>query len=135
MADTRLLEQTGEAYIIHQLCRYKLLLLKPYFDRIGVDLIILSDVSHSARIAVVQSKYRSVTEDRGSNVSIPCKYVHDRFFAFLYVENSTGHGELYVFYPEHIRKWNEAQGLYVLNIPKSQQLSSLPPRHHVLLEP
>jgi hypothetical protein len=45
-----MLEQIGESCIVHELSRHGILTLKPFFDRDGADLVVLSDTTPSARI-------------------------------------------------------------------------------------
>lgn len=117
--DNKPLEDLAESYIKTRLSKAKIKYLKPNYDTDGADLVLLNPLNkHIAKQVIVQSKGRNVT-DKTSNVSIPVEYVVSNFVCFLYLEvDGDSSDYFYIFFSEDIKGWNEANGKFVLSIPK-----------------
>jgi len=115
--DTKVLEGIAEQFISSTLSKYKILVTKPYFDRNGIDLLLLGDIGEYIKVGFLQSKGRRVSKKTNSNVKINRSYVKDNFSVFLYVLPPNNTESLYCFFPEDICLWEIKGNDYYLNIP------------------
>ena len=99
--DTKRLEQIGETFIIYRLLEAGILVAKPFFDRLGSDLIGFISVDDKTSFCRIQCKYRGVK--KATCVEIDKKYVTGAFILFLYVKIQQER-HLFCFLPKDIRR-------------------------------
>jgi hypothetical protein len=94
-----------------------MLVTKPYFDRDGIDLLLLGDIGELIKVGFIQSKGRSINANQNSNITVCRNYVKDNFSVFLYILPPSKAENLYCFFPEDLLKWKIKGNDYYLNIP------------------
>jgi len=124
--DTTKLEYTAEDLIAHSLQRGGLLVAKPKFDRDGADLLAFNEINDGVKFCRIQSKGRSFSNSKHSNVRIPKSYVTPSFILFLYIdEGDFEESNLYYFFSSDLEKWNCKDEYFTLNISKSNYKTKL----------
>lgn len=84
--DTKRLEQIGETFIVSKLLDANILVSKPFFDRMGADLIGFTSIDDKARFCRIQCKYRELKTR--THVQVSEEYVVGSFVIFIYVKCS-----------------------------------------------
>lgn len=120
--DTKQLEQIGETYIVSKLLDADILVAKPFFDRLGTDLIGFTSVNDKAKFCRIQCKYRKLKTT--TFVKVDALYVAGAFILFLYIKDSNDKRHFYCFLPDDInrifvKKNKQGKELFQLNITKS----------------
>lgn len=118
--DTKQLEQIGETYIVSKLLDADILVAKPFFDRLGADLIGFTSIDDKAKFCRIQCKYRELKTK--TFVEIDSSYVIGSFVLFLYIKYS-GSKHFYCLLPDDISrifvtKNKEGNELFKLSITK-----------------
>jgi hypothetical protein len=123
MADTTELEMIAEDLVSHYLQRHGILIAKPKFDKEGGDLLAMLGVKDGAHFCRIQSKGRSLYEEKSqSNVKVTCSYVTDSFVVLIYVDDGKlEKTHLYCCFAADLKAepWVEKDGKYVLYLNKS----------------
>jgi len=106
MCDSSLPEDVALYRVNSELLDLGFIVAKPKPDLDGADLIIIPGYHIDKRPIRVQSKGRSLKNNKPHHIEIPKKYVDNSFVAFLYlrVPNKTK-VYLYVFFPNEISSW------------------------------
>ena len=118
--DTKRLEQIGETFIVSKLLDADILVAKPFFDRMGADLIGFTSIDDKAKFCRIQCKYRGLKTK--THVQVNSEYVLGAFVLFIYVKSSQ-HKHFFCFLPNDIKKYftlNNIKGknFFRLNITK-----------------
>src|ERR1035437_5988346 len=120
MRDNKPLEEQAESYIKSQLIKYDFNVMKPSFDKLGSDLIILdSNDRNNARIINVQSKGRKVNNN-STNIKIPITYNANDFILFIYTIDIEKNESCFIFFPEDIQQWRINDNNYTLSFNKNK---------------
>jgi len=116
--DTKRLEKIGESFVISSLLDENILVAKPFFDRLGTDLIGFTSIDDKAKFCRIQSKYRDLKIS--TFVQIDSEYVVGAFVLFLYIK-ADGKKYFYCLLPKDIKrilkqKTSKAKKVYRLSI-------------------
>ena len=125
--DTSQLEHEAEDFISTYLSRRSLLIAKPKFDLLGTDLLAFAEMNDGVKFCRIQCKGRSLLNSKNSNVSIPCKYITDGFIVFLYIDAPANEPQLYIFFPDEVKKWRNNKDDFVLRFSIGNFESKLSP--------
>ena len=74
-------------------------------------------------ILKAQVKYRKVTADKSSNVTIASEYVTENFLLFLYITDEDLRDNLYVFFAEDFKDWHKREKEYSLTLTSNKLLT------------
>ena len=99
--DTKRLENIGETFIVSRLLDENILVAKPFFDRLGTDLIGFTSIDDKARFCRIQCKYRELK--KSTSVQVDSNYVVGAFVLFLYIKAS-GKRHFYCLLPDDITR-------------------------------
>ncbi|WP_282142802.1 hypothetical protein [Cellulophaga baltica] len=122
--DSKPLEEQAENHLKSQLLRFDFKIAKPSFDKLGSDLLIVDSIkSDKTRFLIIQSKGRTLTKNRSSNIQIPKKYLADNFVVFLYTIDEEKNESLFMFTSADIESWNYNKGKFTLSF-NSDKISS-----------
>lgn len=99
--DTKRLEQIGETFVTSSLLDAGILVAKPFFDRLGADLIGFTSIDDKAKFCRIQCKYRELKTTTSAQVD--SEYVIGTFIFFLYIKNANKR-HFYCFLPEDIKR-------------------------------
>jgi hypothetical protein len=120
MKDNKPIEEQAESYVKSQLLKYEFSVVKPSFDKLGSDLIIVdSNDKQNVRIIKVQSKGRTIN-DKSTNVKIPITYVEYDFILFIYTVDIEKTESCFIFFPEDIQQWKLNDNNYTLSFNKNK---------------
>ena len=99
--DTKRLEQIGETFIVSNLLDAGILVAKPFFDRLGADLIGFTSIDNKGRFCRIQCKYRELKKT--TSVQIDSKYVVGAFILFIYIKVASKR-HFYCLLPDDIQR-------------------------------
>jgi hypothetical protein len=123
MTDNKPLEEQAENYVKSQLLKFDFNVMKPSFDKMGSDLIIIDNLKkQNTRLLKVQSKGRTIG-DKNTNVKIPKTYVQNDFILFIYAIDSEKNESCFLFFPEDIKQWKTNGEEYVIYFNDSKILT------------
>ena len=105
--DTSQLENIAEDFVSSQLQKNGVLVAKPKFDILGTDLLAFVEMKDGIKFCRLQSKGRSFSSSRNTNIKIPSSYVSSGFIVFLYLEFDDSEHELYTFFSTDIAQWSK----------------------------
>jgi hypothetical protein len=114
--DTKRLEQIGETFIVSSLLDAGILVAKPFFERLGTDLIGFTSIDDRAKFCRIQCKYRELKTTTSAQVD--SEYVIGAFVLFLYIKNANKR-HFYCFLPEDIKR------IFVHKVTKGKNLFRL----------
>lgn len=119
--DTKRLENIGETFIVSRLLEENILVAKPFFDRLGTDLIGFTSIDDKARFCRIQCKYRELKKT--TPVQVDSNYVVGTFVLFLYIK-ARGKRHFYCLLPDDITriltlKESKNKKVYRLSITKT----------------
>jgi hypothetical protein len=117
--DNKPLELEAKSFIANRLFRAGFLVADPQFDIQGSDLLIFHKLESQVKILIVQSKGRSVSRTKTSNVRIKKEYVQEHFVVLVYIKHEQlpdGYF-LYCYFRNDVEKWPIKNGEYTLYIP------------------
>lgn len=102
--DNKPLEEQAETQVKQKLLRYDFNVVKPSFDILGADLLIMDNVeTQYSKTLKIQSKGRFLKGN--TSVVIPISYVVDNFIVFIYTIDQDDNEFLFVFFEED--RYNE----------------------------
>lgn len=110
--DTKHLEQIGETFIVSSLLDAGILVAKPFFDRLGTDLVGFSSIDDKAKFCRIQCKYRELK--KSTSVEIDSKYIVGAFILFLYIKASDKR-HFYCLLPKDIKR------IFLQNVTKKKK--------------
>lgn len=122
--DNKHLEEQAENYIKSQLSKFDFKIAKPSFDKLGSDLLIVDNLNSSkTRFLIIQSKGRTLTSDKYTNVKIPQEYLTANFFVFLYTIDNEKNESIFIFTSSDIQSWNLNNNNFTLSFNSDKILS------------
>ncbi|MFT7003970.1 MAG: hypothetical protein ACJAWW_001322 [Sulfurimonas sp.] len=127
MIDNKPLEDEAESFIKNKLLRYGFNLVKPTFDILGADLLILDNIDNQySKILKIQSKGRTL-KSTSNSIKIHESYITNEFIVFLYaIDDEDKEKEyLFTFFKEDIEKWTNNNEYYTLSFTKKSVLQDI----------